>query len=144
VNIRSTLATIAAAGLLLAVVCPQAAAEQAKPGGTARLAVIWSSADAEVAHKVCLMYAHAAKTQKWFDEVVLILWGPSSRLLAADKDLQAKVKSMQADGIRIEACLVCADSYGVTETLRGMGIKVHPMGKPLTEMLKEDWKVLTF
>ena len=38
----------------------------------------------------------------------------------------------------------CADSYGVSDELRKMGIDVKPMGKPLTEMLKQGWKVLTF
>ena len=67
-----------------------------KPAGAAesRLAVVWTSGDPEVAHRVCLMYSHAAQTQKWFDHVTLIVWGPSARLLAADKDLQAKVKTM--------------------------------------------------
>jgi hypothetical protein len=109
-----------------------------------RLAVLWTSADPEVAHRVCLMYSHAAGQQRWFDEVLLVVWGPSARLLAADKDLQAKVKSMLADGIKVQACVVCADSYGVTARLRELGVDVKPMGGPLTEMLKSDWKVLTF
>jgi hypothetical protein len=109
-----------------------------------RLAVLWTSGDPEVAHRVCLMYAHAAQKQKWFDRVVLIVWGPSARLLAADKDLQAKVTSMMKDGVKVQACVVCADSYGVSERLRELGLEVKPMGPPLTEMLKQGWKVLTF
>jgi hypothetical protein len=109
-----------------------------------RLAVVWTSGDPEVAHRVCLMFSHAAQTQKWFDHVTLIVWGPSARLLAADKDLQAKVKSMMKDGVQVQACVVCADSYGVSEGLRELGIEVKGMGPPLTGMLKEGWKVLTF
>lgn len=109
-----------------------------------RLAVVWSSADPDVAHRVCLMYTHAAATNKWFGEVRLIVWGPSARLLAADKDLQAKVKTMMKDGVNVQACIVCADSYGVTETLRGLGIEVKAMGRPLTDILQGDYKVLTF
>jgi len=90
------------------------------------------------------MYGHAAQKQKWFDRVVLIVWGPSARLLAADKDLQAKVKSMMQDGVQVQACVVCADSYGVSERLRELGIEVKGMGPPLTDMLKQGWKVLTF
>ncbi|MGB9689009.1 DsrE family protein [Thermogutta sp.] len=112
--------------------------------GSKRLAVVWSSGDPDVAHRVCLMYAHAAATNKWFEEVRLIVWGPSARLLAADKDLQAKVKAMMQDGVYVQACIVCADSYGVTETLRGLGIEVKPMGRPLTDMLQGDYRVLTF
>jgi len=112
--------------------------------GPTRLAVVWSSGDPDVAHRVCLMYTHAAATQKWFDEVRLVVWGPSARLLAADKDLQAKVKAMMEDGVNVQACIVCADSYGVTEALRGLDIEVKPMGRPLTDMLQSGYKVLAF
>jgi hypothetical protein len=114
------------------------------PAERTKLAVVWTSGDPEVAEKVCFMYTQAAKKASWFDEVVLIVWGPSSRLLAADKELQANVKGMQASGVVVQACVVCADMYGVADDLRQMGIEVKPMGKPLSEMLKTDWKVLTF
>ncbi len=116
----------------------------AKTAEESRLAVVWSSGDPDVAHRVCLMYTHAAFTNKWFDEVRLVVWGPSARLLAADKDIQAKVKAMMDDGVTVQACIVCADSYGVADTLRGLGIEVKGMGKPLTDMLKDDYEVLTF
>jgi hypothetical protein len=44
----------------------------------------------------------------------------------------------------VQACVACADMYGVADKLREIGIDVKPMGKPLSEMLKGDWKVLTF
>jgi hypothetical protein len=122
--------------------CARLSAQEKSPDS--RLAVIWSSADPEVANRVCFMYTQNAKRQKWFDEVTLIVWGPSARLLAGDKDLQAKIKSMLSDGVRVQACQACADSYGVSDRLRELGVEVKYMGKPLTDMLKEGWKVLTF
>ena len=89
-----------------------------------RLAVVWTSVDPDVAHRVCFMYTQNAAKNKWFGEVRLIVWGPSARLLAGDKDLQAKTKAMMKDGVVVQACIACADSYGVTETLRGLGIEV--------------------
>lgn len=118
--------------------------ERAVDAAKNRLAVVWTSGDPEVAHRVCLMYSHAAHKQKWFEPVVLIVWGPSARLLAADKDLQAKIKAMMQDGMKVQACVACADSYGVSGRLREMGLEVKGMGPPLTEMLKDGWKVLTF
>jgi hypothetical protein len=109
-----------------------------------KLAVLWTSGDPDVAHRVCFMYTHNAKKQNWFDEVLLIVWGPSARLLAGDKDLQSKVKAMAEDGIIIQACKACSDSYGVSGILSDLGIEVKYMGKPLTRFLKEDWHVLTF
>ncbi len=110
-----------------------------------RLAVLWTSGDPDVAHRVCLMYTHVAKTADWFDEVLLIVWGPSQKLLAADKDIRAKVNSMKDDGIRVEVCIYCAETFGLTEQLRSLGFEVKPMGGPLTDILKsDDWKLLTF
>lgn len=136
--------------IALAIVAVSAAAfltgtnASAKAAAPSKLGVLWTSGDPDVAHKVCFMYTNAAKTAGWFDEVLLIVWGPSSRLLATDKDIQAKVKKMQTDGITVQACQACADSYGISDKLRSLGIEVKYMGKPLSDMLKSDWKMLTF
>jgi hypothetical protein len=109
-----------------------------------RLAVLWVSGDRDVAEKSCLMYTHAAKRNGWFDEVVLIVWGSSSRLLAEDAGLQKKVKAMIEDGVILEACVACADMLGVTDDLRALGIDVKGMGIPLTEYMKSGYHVLTY
>ena len=109
-----------------------------------KLAVLWVSGDRDVAEKSCLMYTHAAKRNGWFDEVVLIVWGSSSRLLAEDAELQEKVKAMKRDGVIMEACIACANMLGVTEDLESLGIDVKGMGVPLTEYLKEGYHVLTY
>ncbi len=109
-----------------------------------KLMVIWSSGDRDVALKVCFMYTNAAKKMNWFDEVHLIVWGPSAQLLANDEVLQKQLKEMQASGVVVEACVNCADMYGVSDQLREMGIDVKGMGLPLTERLKANWKQLNF
>ena len=133
--------------VLLFAVCPATGfsqeAGQAREGPD-RLAVLWTSGDADVAHKVAFMYAHNAKKAGWFDEVTLIVWGPSQRILVGDKDLQAEVKAMQEDGVVVEACIACAMEYGVVDQLKALGITVRGMGVPLTNYLKSDWKVLVF
>jgi len=133
-----------AGGAFLFAQSPQTPRPTEGQNNDSKLAVVWTSGDPDVANRVCFMYCHNAKKQKWFDQVVLVVWGPSARLLAADKDLQAKVKSMMADGVQVQACVACADSYGVSDRLREMKIEVKGMGPPLTEMLKTGWKVLTF
>ena len=108
------------------------------------LVVLWTSGDPDVAKKVCLMYTHAVAKYNWFKKVTLIVWGPSAKLLASDIKLQEKIKQMKSDGIDLQACVVCADSYGVSDKLRDMGFEVIGMGKPLTQYLKSDYSVLTF
>lgn len=141
-NRTGTLALLLAVIFIGAFVQNSPAQEDgAAPG---KLAVLWTSGDPDVAHRVAFMYAHNAKKAGWFDEVTLIVWGPSQRLLVGDKDLQKKVKEMQADGVVVEACVACAMSFGIVEELKAIGITVKPMGVPLTNYLKSGWKVLTF
>ena len=109
-----------------------------------KLVVLWTSADKEVAEKVVLMYSQGAKMKNWFQEVVLVVWGPSTKLLASDSTLQDKIKGLKDIGIRVQACSVCAGDYGVVDELEKLGLEVIPMGEPLTNYLKNDWKVLSF
>lgn len=102
-------------------------ATAAAPAG--KLAVVWTSGDSEVALNVYFMYTHNARKLKWFDEIDLIVWGPSAALLAKSPELQAELKSMIADEIKVDACLACADRYKATETPRKMGIDVNPLGR---------------
>jgi hypothetical protein len=111
---------------------------------TDKLVVVWTSDDPYVAERVALMYTHAAKTAGWFSEVTLIIWGPSAKLSAENIKVQEKLKAMQKDGVVIEACIVCANEYGVTDELRNLDFVVKGMGSPLTDYLKSGAKVLTF
>jgi hypothetical protein len=108
-----------------------------------KLVVLWTSDDPEVAEKMAFMYTYNAKKQGWFDEVVLIIWGPSSKLAAENEMIQEYIKKMQDAGVKIEACLHCAKMYKVDEKLKELGIDVKGMGMPLTNYLKEGWQTIS-
>jgi len=113
-------------------------------GPSDTLVVVWSSGDPEVAEKACLMYAHAAKKYKWFNEVILIVWGPSEKLLAENAMLKEKIAAMRKDGIIVEACVACSNMYGVTNELKACEVDVKGMGLPLTRYLKRGYKVISY
>jgi hypothetical protein len=134
------------ASSLVATRSLQAADEQPSSAQEpSKLVVLWTSGDPDVAHRVALMYTHAAKTSNWFQEVRLIVWGPSQRILVGDQDLQQKLAAMRNDGVIVEACVACANSFGIAEALRGLELPVKPMGNPLTRYLKDpQCAVITF
>jgi len=108
------------------------------------LTVLWTSGDREVALKMVFMYTFNSKTKGWWDDVCLIVWGPSSKLLSEDKELQAGIVAMLKAGVEVVACKACTDGYGVSEILEGLGVEVKYMGQPLTHMLKQNSKLITF
>jgi hypothetical protein len=110
-----------------------------------KLAVLWTSGDRDVALKMVFMYTFNAKKRGWWKDIQFIVWGPSSKLVSEDKEIQDYIKKMKDEGVEIVACKACADSYGVSGKLEELGIEVKYMGVPLTELLKsEKWKVVTF
>jgi len=129
---------------MLMMILPVEVKAQDMETKTDKLAVLWTSGDIDVAEKSCLMYTHAAKRNGWFDEVVLIVWGSSSRLLAENEALQEKVKAMIKDGVILEACIACSNMLGVTEELKALGIDVKGMGVPLTSYMKSGYHVLSY
>jgi hypothetical protein len=108
------------------------------------LVVVWASGDPYVAERVALMYTHAAKAKNMFDEVVLIVWGPSAKVAADNLSIREKIQFMKKDGVILKACITCANEYGVTEKLSEQDYEVKAMGGQLTEYLKSGAYVLTF
>lgn len=121
------------------------AQEKAPASKVNKLTVLWTSDDPMVAERVALMYTGVVKQFGLFEEVSVIIWGPSQKLVAENKDIQAKLKDMAEKGVKLNACISCANMYGVTDQLKALGINVDIMGAPLTNALKaDDTAVLTF
>lgn len=137
-------------GVLLAVFvcyssCLNTLNAQEKEGGEpSKLLVVWTSGDKEVALKMVFMYAYYAKKMGWWNEIRFLIWGPSSRLLADDAELQSNIKKIKDLGVELLACKACSDMYGVSKKLEELGVDVRYMGAPFTEMLKTGWVTVTF
>jgi hypothetical protein len=107
------------------------------------LIVLWTSGDPEVALKMVFMYTLNCKFQGWWNEVTLIVWGPSAKILSENIQLQKSIQKMKEAGVTLEACKACADLYHVTPKLKELGIDVKYMGQPLTDYLKSNKVVLS-
>lgn len=108
-----------------------------------KLVVLWTSGDREVALKMVFMYTLNSKLRGWWEDVCLIVWGPSSRLLSEDQELQDYIAKIKDAGVELLACRACTDSYGVSGKLEQLGVNVKYMGQPLTSFLKGDCRIIT-
>lgn len=117
-------------------------AQSEKPANE-KLVIIWSSADRDVALQMVFMYTSNSKKFGWWDDITLVVWGPSAKLLAEDEALQIHMKNMIDAGVVVKACKLCSDSYGVSVKLEKLGIIVKYM-KELTDYIKEGRNILTF
>ncbi|UJG41478.1 MAG: DsrE family protein [Candidatus Heimdallarchaeum aukensis] len=106
--------------------------------------LILTSGDVVVHQEASFPYAINAKKLKWMDEVRVILWGPTEKIAAEDKNFQEYVLALLNAGVEVIACKACSDNFGVSDKLEELGIDVKYVGTLVTEMLKEGWHQLTF
>lgn len=109
-----------------------------------KLVIVWSSGERDVALKMVFMYTLNAKKRAWWDDITLVVWGPSAKLLTEDQELQDYMKRIIEAGVTVKACKGCSDQYAVSQKLEELGITVLYIGKELTNYIKEGRQVLTF
>ena len=109
-----------------------------------KLNVLWTTGEKDVAIRMVFIYLMDAKSMGWWDQITLIIWGPSARLVAEDRLVQRELDYLVQSGIEVIACLGCTEAYGITEKIRSLGIPVQIMGEPLTQILQSNDKFITF
>jgi len=108
-----------------------------------KLVILWTSGDRDVALKMVFMYTYNAMKNRWWDDITLVVWGPSAKLLSEDEELQGYMEKIIESGVQVRACKGCADQYGVSDQLEELGITVVYIGKELTDYIKEGREMLT-
>jgi hypothetical protein len=108
-----------------------------------KLNILWTTDNKDTVLHMLVMYATNSRLNGWWQEVNLIVWGASAKLIGTDSQIQAEVLEMMNHGITIEACKACCDDFGVTDKLTELGINVRYMGQPLTDYIKSGEKILT-
>jgi len=108
-----------------------------------KLNILWTTDNRETVISMLSMYAINSRTHGWWEQVNVVIWGPSAKLVAEDTEIQALVKEMMDHGVTIEACKACSDLLCVTDQLSHQGIDVKYMGQALTDYLNSDEKLLT-
>jgi len=108
-----------------------------------KINILWTTDNRDTVFNMLLMYAANSKRKGWWKQVNLILWGASVKLAGNDNAIQTEILEMIREGVSIEACRDCCDSFGVTENLVKLGINVRYMGEPFTEYIKSGEKIIT-
>ena len=108
-----------------------------------KLNILWTTDNKDTVLNMLVMYATNSRINGWWQEVNVIIWGASAKLVGTDNQIQTEVSEMLNHGISIEACKACTDNLGVTDKLTELGVNVRYMGEALTGYIKSGEKILT-
>ncbi len=108
------------------------------------LHILWLNDNPVTAEFMVFMYATNSLRRGWWDDVHLILWGATVQLVCENEKMRELVKTFQAEGGDVSACLRCAELLGKVEELEAIGdIDIRLMGEPLTHIIQGDDKLIT-
>ena len=108
-----------------------------------KLTILWTNENPITAKLMVFMYAENSLRREWWEEVEIIVWGAASKLVVEDKSVQEKLLDINEKGVKVRFCIACATELGIVEEIKALGFEVEPMGAPLTEVLKQDGKLIT-
>ncbi len=107
------------------------------------LYVLWTNDNVLTAEKMVFMYTINSLKKGWWEDVTLIIWGATAKLVAENEEIQDLVKQAGDAGVHLTACKACADQLKVTDILEELDIEVIYWGEPLTKILKREETLLT-
>jgi hypothetical protein len=107
------------------------------------LYIMWTNADLLTSQHMVMMYAKNSIIRGWWEKVTVIIWGATAKLVAENTIIQDEMKPLQNIGVKFSACVVCARQLGVDSQLEALGVEVISWGPPLTEILKNNEKLIT-
>ncbi|RXJ67158.1 DsrE family protein [Halarcobacter ebronensis] len=105
--------------------------------------ILWTTDNKDTSIHMVLLYAHNAKLKGWMDDVSVLVWGASQKLIAQDKEIQDKVKAMIDDGVKVTACLKCAQNMEIAEGLEACNIDVYYTGELLSNWIKSGDTIIS-
>lgn len=108
-----------------------------------KLNLLWTNADPITAEEMLFKYAINSRRQGWWDEVLIIIWGGSAKLVAESSKIQNLVKQGIEEGVEFSACKSCTDNLEVSAILEPLGVEIVYWGERLTQILKSEQKIIT-
>lgn len=108
-----------------------------------KLYILWTNDNVLTAEHMLLMYAQNTLKMGLWNDVTIIIWGATSKLVAQNTQIQKSIQKAQEDGVKFSACSACAENLETTQLLLDLGIEVKGWGKPLTEIIKSKEHLIT-
>jgi hypothetical protein len=85
-----------------------------------------------------LMYARNAMKRSWLEDVKVVFFGPSERLIVQDEQVADEVKDIALLGETF-ACKAISDMEGFSEEVEKLGVKVEYVGSVISNLIKEGY-----
>jgi hypothetical protein len=102
-----------------------------------KLLVIVATSDKEKA-LAALMYAGNALRRGWMDDVKVVFFGPSERLIVEDEEVSARAREI-SKAVGSFACKAISDRQEISGEIEDLGVKVEYVGTIVSDFIKSGY-----
>jgi len=102
-----------------------------------RLLIVIATADREKA-LAGLMYAKNAWAAAWFEDVKVVFFGPSEKLIVRDDEVANEMQKASVIGESF-ACKAISEKEGISEDLEKLGLTVVGVGPIVSKFINEGY-----
>lgn len=85
-----------------------------------------------------LMYAKNTIKREWIEEVKIVYFGPSEKLIQTDSDVANEAIEI-ANLCESYACKAISDREGISEYIDKMGVKIEYVGSIISDYIKQGY-----
>ena len=104
---------------------------------SSKLLVIVATGDREKA-QTALMYVNNAMKRGWLDDIKVVYFGPSEKLVVEDPVISDQAREIAEAGGSI-ACKYISDRDGVSEKMEKLGVQVEYVGNIISDLIKDGY-----
>jgi hypothetical protein len=104
---------------------------------SSKLLLIVSTGEREKA-MTALMYAGNAIKRGWLNDIKVVYFGPSEKLVVNDPIISDQAKEIAEAGGSI-ACKYISDRDGVSGDFKKLGVRVEYVGSIISELIKDGY-----
>jgi hypothetical protein len=107
-----------------------------------KVLIVISTGEAEKA-LTGLMYAYRTMSEGWIDDVKVVFFGPSEKLLVQDERI-AQLAQRICEAEKPFVCKFISDQEGISEQIEDLGLKVEYVGTIMSDFIKDGYVPMVF
>ncbi|MGB9735681.1 MAG: hypothetical protein ACP5JP_00390 [bacterium] len=108
-----------------------------------KILVIVSTENKEKALSALVFVQNSLKNKR-FEDIKLILFGPSEKLASNDQALQSIITDIVSMGGSPLACKAISDMHNIGKELTAMGFKLEYVGDPIGNLINNGYIPMVF
>lgn len=102
-----------------------------------KLLVVVATSNKEKA-LAALMYTGNAIRHSWMDDVKVVFFGPSERLMVEDEEASARAREISKAGGSF-ACKAISDREEISGDIEDLGVRVEYVGTIISDFIKDGY-----